>query len=271
MALAVPEFIQLVRKFTRDFPKANELRGIAESTDAEIGMCVMLALDDYNITPPPIRQVSIQEHPSTGLLLLGTLTQLFLSSGILQYRNDLKYSDGGVAVNIWDKGPAYIGNAMMFAQLYEKQKIALKRSINVSNGFGIVQSAEFNIYNYTAFFGGDYVTTSSTGSGLGGLAIPAPYQLNPGNLMIPISVKTASDKLFFTIPDWHLSSSTPNVYEFIFVHNLGFNPVEALVLDDMNQDVTAGLMIQYVSENHLIVRVNGLSNTFAGSIQAFVR
>jgi len=272
MALALPEFVQLVRKFCRDFPKANELRGVAESTDTEIAMCVMLALDDYNMTPPPIRQVSLETHPSTHLLLLGTLTQLFLSAGILQMRNQLSYSDGGVAVNVWDKGPMYVGNATMFANLYEQKKIALKRSINISNGFGIVQSAEFNLYNFTAFFGGDYVTTSSSGTLLGGgLAIPGPYPNYQGNVLIPVVVKASSAVTQFTVADWKASSTTPDIWEFIFVHNLGVAVPEVLILDSNNNDVTSSLNTQYVSNNHVIIRVTSIANIFNGSIQAFVR
>lgn len=271
MSVAMPEFVQLVRKFIRDFPKANELRGLAESTDSEIAMCVMLALDDYNTSPPPIRHVSLEAHPSAHLIVLGALVQLFLSNGILQLRNQLSYQDGGILVSVWDKGPAYLGNAQMIAQLWEKKKLDLKRSINIANGFGVVQSAEFNIYNYTAFFGGDFVTTNSVATPSGGLAIPSPYPNDPTRQFTSENVRHASNALHFVLPDWHLSSAGPDLYEYVYVHNLGFLNVSVSVLDMLDQDVTNSLDIRYLSENHLVIRVNGLINTFEGIIQCFVR
>lgn len=264
MGLAVPEFIQLVRKFCCDFPRANELRGVAECTDPEIAMYAMLALDDYNSTPPLIAPVPFESHPSTGLLLLGAVTYYFMSKGILQLRNSLSYSDGGIAVNVWDKGPAYAGNAQMFGQLWESKKIAIKRSINISNGWGVVQSAEFNLYNYTTFFGGDYTPglspLVSQNSGFPGGVVQGGATMKRATAVVPIALN-----------NWSQASGNMNRFEFIFVHNLNFKDVELIVLNAQGQNITDGIGIDFASENHLFIYVNRLDNTFIGSIQAFVR
>ena len=70
----------------------------------------MLALDEFNMTPPIIAPYHFENFPSQSLLLLGTVCYSLLSNGILQTRNNLKYSDGGQNIMIWDKGPAYIYN-----------------------------------------------------------------------------------------------------------------------------------------------------------------
>lgn len=264
MSLAMPEFIQLVRKFICDFPKANELRGVAESTDPEIALYAMLALDDYNSTPPLIAPVAFEGHPSTGMLMLGTLCHLFMSKGILQLRNSLSYSDGGVSVNVWDKGPAYAGNAQMFGQMWESKKIALKRSINLSAGWGVVQSSEFNLYNYTSYFGGDYIP------GVTGLV--SPGSLYPGGVLGGQgTMKRATGVVPITIPDWHPVTANPNRFEFVFVHNLNYQNVELIVMNEQGHDISNGVGIDYASVNHLFIYVNRLDNIFAGSIQAFVK
>lgn len=261
MALAVPEFVQLVRKFCCDFPRANELRGVAECTDSELAMYSMLALDDYNSTPPLIASVPFENHPSTGLLLLGAVTYYFMSKGILQLRNSLSYSDGGIAVNVWDKGPAYAGNAQMFGQLWESKKIAIKRSINISNGWGVIQSAEFNLYNYTSFFGGDYVPGVNPASA----GFPGGVSGGLG------TAKRATGVVPIALANWNIASGDPNRFEFVFFHNLNFANVELIILNEQGTDITDGVGIDLASDNHLFIYVNRLDNTFNGSIQAFVR
>ena len=160
------ELIKSVRKFMKDFPKLNELKGIEESSDSDLRMYSMMALDDFNMTPPILAPYHFESFPSNSLLMLGTVCYAFLSNGILQHRNNIQYADGGQNVNVWDKGTAYMGNAALFAQLWERQKVAIKRSINLSNGYGVVQSADFNLYSYMAMYGGDYIV-STTGTELG--------------------------------------------------------------------------------------------------------
>jgi hypothetical protein len=245
-----------VRKFIKDFPKLNELKGVEESSDSDIMLYSFLALDDYNLTPPVISPVHFESFPSHSLLLLGTVCYSLLSNGILQHRNSISYQDGGQNVNVWDKGPAYMGNAKLFAQLWESKKIALKRSINMSNGYGIVQSADFNLYSYMAMYGGDYIV-STTGTELGTSPMPLSY---PGNIpvcgdlgILPPKLKTKT--INFLITDW-APDADPNYYSMHFYHNLLCREVVLVIEDPLTmEDLSSKIKIFRVSENQVLLKV----------------
>ena len=250
------ELIKSVRQFMRDFPKLNELRGVEESSDIDLKLYSMLALDEFNMTPPVIAPYHFGNFPSNSLLLLGTVCYALASHGILQFRNNLQYADGGQNVNIWDKGPAYMGNANIFSQKWMQQTIALKRSINLSNGYGVVQSADFNLYSYMAMYGGDYIV-STTGTELGTSPIPLSY---PGNIpvagdlgILPPKIKTQVTK--FSISDW-APDADPNSYSLHFYHNLLCREVVVVIEDPLTLlDLSSQIRVYRVSENQVLLKV----------------
>ena len=91
-----PTFIGQVRDYMRDFPEFNALVDGEETSDGLISLCADLAADDFSSTMPPIGNFTVETHPSLYLLLLGTVIQVLRSAGILQARNNLNYSDGGL-------------------------------------------------------------------------------------------------------------------------------------------------------------------------------
>jgi len=138
-----------LRLFLNDTPKLNRLIRKEESTDEKLDLAILLAIDDYKITPPPLGIVSVENFPSIWLLLYGATIQVLRSAGLLQARNELVYQAGNVSVRIYDKGPAYQSWIENFRQEYEEKKRTFKISLNIASAMGGgVQSEYANLMAY---------------------------------------------------------------------------------------------------------------------------
>jgi hypothetical protein len=133
-------FVGQVREYLRDFPELNALLDGFENSDVIINLCADLAADDFSTTSPPIGYFTVESHPSFYLLFIGTVIQVLRSAGILQARNNLNYSDGGLTVATSDKASMYLTWANTFYQEYELKKRSMKISMNAAGGFGGVGS-----------------------------------------------------------------------------------------------------------------------------------
>lgn len=152
-------FVGQVREYLRDFPELNALLNGFENSDVIINLCADLAADDFSTTPPPIGRFTVESHPSFYLLFIGTVIQVLRSAGILQARNNLNYSDGGLTVATSDKAPMYLTWANMFYQEYELKKRSLKLSMNAAAGYGGIRSE----YSWVGAYG-QYVGLASIDS-----------------------------------------------------------------------------------------------------------
>lgn len=152
MALsAVPGTLrESVRAYMRDFTQFNALIDAEETPDSLIDLCIFLSVDDWNSTPP-VSSVGITNHPSKYLLLISSTIQVLRSAGILQSRNRLNYSDGGITVGTSDKAPEYMSWINQMLQEYEDKKRRLKRSLNAELAYGGVYS-EYSYVNYAGGF-----------------------------------------------------------------------------------------------------------------------
>ena len=271
MTWALPDLIKNVRKFIKDFPKLNELKGIEESSDGDLALYAMMALDDYNMTPPLIAPSTFESFPSNSLLMLGTVCYALMSNGVLQHRNSISYQDGGQNVNVWDKGPAYMGNASMFAQLWESRKMALKRAINISNGYGIIQSADFNLYSYMTMYGGDYII-STTGTEIGKSPVPLSY---PGNMPVSgsgsIVPKLKTQAVVFKDTDF-APDADPSLYSLHFYHNLLCREVNVILEDPTTlEDLSSKIKVFRMTENQIILKVSRIPDgRLTGLVQCSV-
>jgi len=146
-------FIEQVRDYMRDFPEFNALTPGEETSDSLINLCADLAADDFSTTMPPIGQFTVESHPSLYLLLLGTVIQILRSAGILQARNNLNYSDGGLTVATSDKAPIYQAYANWIIGEYERKKRTLKISLNAGTAYGGVRSEYSWIGAYGQYIG----------------------------------------------------------------------------------------------------------------------
>jgi hypothetical protein len=138
-----------LRLFLNDTPELNRLIRKQESTDEKLDLAILLAIDDYNITSPPLGAVSVENFPSVWLLLYGATIQVLRSAGLLQSRNELVYQAGNVSVRIFDKTQLYQSWIAQFMADYERKKQNFKISQNIACALGDgVQSEYANLMAY---------------------------------------------------------------------------------------------------------------------------
>jgi hypothetical protein len=141
--------IGLVRAKLRDYPELNRLVSGQETSDRQIAMAMVEAIDDYNTSPPLIEGATLESFPSISLLVNGTIIYVLQSIGLLQTRNMMNYSDGqGVQTGVNDKTPMLLQWIQLFTQQYEAKKLRLKKAINLNgalNGSGV--PSEYSIIN----------------------------------------------------------------------------------------------------------------------------
>ena len=146
------ELVGMFRLYLRDFPELNRLIKGQETSNRMIAWAIIDALDDYNTTPPFIGQASITNFPSISLLREGTVIRVLESVGLLQLRNQMNYSDGGVSVSVSDKAQFLMGWIQMLRNSYEQKKVRIKSSLNVEMAFeGDGASSEYFVVNGTYF------------------------------------------------------------------------------------------------------------------------
>ena len=131
---------RLLRLFLNDTVELNRLIRRSESSDEKLDLALQLAIDDYNITPPPLGNSDIVNFPSLYLLLYGATIQVLRSAGLLHARNDVIYNSGGLTVRLWDKTQLYQSWIRDFVTEYERKKLTLKisQNINASLASGVI-------------------------------------------------------------------------------------------------------------------------------------
>ena len=139
---------RLVRLFMNDTPELNRLIRAEESSDEKIDLAIVLAINDYNITPPLLGAVQVANFPSLYLLIYGTAINLLRSNGILQSRNELTYSSGGVSVRIFDKTQLYQSWIANFLADYERKKAQFKIAENINCSLAVGVASEYSVLNY---------------------------------------------------------------------------------------------------------------------------
>lgn len=133
----IKAYIALVRAKMRDYPELNRLVAGQETSDRQIALALLAALDDYNSTPPLLPDVSLTAFPSKELLVTGAIIEVLESVGLLQTRNHMNYSDGqGIQVGVNDKAPQLLQWANNFRSRYEQKKGRLKVAINLKEALG---------------------------------------------------------------------------------------------------------------------------------------
>ena len=132
-------FVQNVRLFTRDHPQLNRLVSGEESNDRIIAWAVMDALSDFNGTPPVLgyaRLEDLLQFNQHALLLRMTTCSLLESVGLLQTRNHINYSNGGINVGVNDKTPLIMNWLQYFKGTTEQMKVRVKTQMNINQILG---------------------------------------------------------------------------------------------------------------------------------------
>lgn len=144
--LTLDQAVQLVRGFTRDYPELNRLIAGEESSNRQIVWAILDTLDDWNTTPP-LTHFSISNFPSRYLLVRGSVISLLESIGLLQTRNQLSFSDGGIQVGINDKTPFIQRWLEMFKNTYEHKKERFKVAYNIETAWEGGINSEYRFVN----------------------------------------------------------------------------------------------------------------------------
>jgi len=132
-------FVQTVRLFTRDFSQLNRLIAGEESNDRIIAWATMDAISGFNGTPPWVGDWSIDTFlmkSQQALLLRLTVTTLLESVGLLQTRNHINYSNGGINVGINDKTPLIMNWLQYFKSSTDQMVQKVKVSANIESILG---------------------------------------------------------------------------------------------------------------------------------------
>jgi len=142
-------FVSLVRSYLRDFPELNRIVSGQESSDRQILWAIFDALSDFNGTPPFIGNATIDdlmEKSQHALLLRMTTISLIESVGLLQTRNHINYSNGGISVGVNDKTPMLMNWLQYFKATTEQMKQRVKVSMNIEGILGSSNRGVFSEY-----------------------------------------------------------------------------------------------------------------------------
>ena len=148
--VALTEFVQRIRHFMRDFPELNRLIKGEEHSDRFIIYAIQEALEDFNTTVP-VTSYTLDNFPSPYILRQGAVVILLESSVVLQTRNHISFSDGGIQVAA-DKVPLYQSLIQLFSSKYERMKQNYKIYLNIEGGWGSGPYSEYRWVN--GFYGG---------------------------------------------------------------------------------------------------------------------
>ena len=149
-------FIQTVRFFTRDHPQLNRLIKGEESSDRMIAWAILDFLSDFAGTPPPLGYYTLDQLFQLNyqsFALLGTCVALLQSVGILQTRNHLQFSDGGISVGVSDQAPMWMQWIRDFSNKYEQEKISRKVSLNISQLIGTFAGSHSEYFFVNGWYG----------------------------------------------------------------------------------------------------------------------
>lgn len=138
--------VNQIRSFLRDYPELNRLIKGVENSNRQIVWAIVDCLDDFNTTPPFTR-FTLDNFPSKSLLIRGTVITLLESVGLLQTRNQLSFSDGGIQVGVSDKTPYLQSWIQLFRNQYEEKKQRLKVAYNIELGWGGGLHSEYRFVN----------------------------------------------------------------------------------------------------------------------------
>lgn len=144
--IKIKAFVNMVRLFLRDYAELNRLVSGVEHSDRQIVWAILDTLDDYNTTPP-FTSNSITDFPSQHVLLRGVAASLLESLGVLQTRNHLQFSDGGLTVGVNDKTEYLQRWVQLFRSQYEEKKMKIKIASNIERAWGGGLQSEYRFVN----------------------------------------------------------------------------------------------------------------------------
>lgn len=141
-------FVESVRAYTRDYPELNRLVAGEESTNRQIAWAVLDALSQFNGTPH-LTNYSLDEllqRNQAMLMLRLTVICLIEQVGLLQTRNHINYSTGGINVGVNDKTPLLMQWLQYFRATADQLLTRVKVALNIEGILGPSNSGVFSEY-----------------------------------------------------------------------------------------------------------------------------
>jgi hypothetical protein len=131
-------FIQAVRLYMRDFTELNRIVSGEETSDRQIAWSMLDALADFNGTPH-LTSYSFEDlltRNQQALLLRMTTITVIESVGLLQTRNHINYSNGGINVGVNDKTPLLMKWLQYYKAFTDQLKQRVKVALNIEGILG---------------------------------------------------------------------------------------------------------------------------------------
>ena len=129
-------YVVLIRLYMNDTPELNRLIRDYENNDARIVMAINMVLDDWSMTDPRRINYSVDNFPSSSMLIKGAVIELLRGTGMLHSRNRLAYNAGGLSVQLWNKAQDYMTWANSLVNEYESKKRSLIKQLHLSAAYG---------------------------------------------------------------------------------------------------------------------------------------
>ena len=131
-------FVQIVRNYLRDHPELNRLVAGEETSDRMVAWCVLDALSNFNGQTPITRYTleDLIDKQQQHLLLRMTVECVIESVGLLQTRNHINYSDGGLNVGVNDKTPLLMNWLQYYRSFTEQRLQKVKVALNIESILG---------------------------------------------------------------------------------------------------------------------------------------
>ena len=149
------QYVMTIRLFLRDFPALNRLVAGEESSDRMIAWAVIDAIEEFNGNPPIIGTYTFSDlisNQQASLLRKGTLVNLLMSVGILQTRNHLPFSDGGLNVQVSDKTPLLQSWIQLFRRQWEMGMNRVKAQWNIEQLLGGPSGAHSEYFALAGYY-----------------------------------------------------------------------------------------------------------------------
>lgn len=125
------QLVSMMRLYLRDFSHLNRLIEGEETSDRMIAWAILDAVQDFNTTPPFIGNIGLESLVSIPMLRDKVVCTILESLYILQTRNQVNYSDGGISFSISDKGQALYSFIQLLQQRYDMRVAKMKAALNV--------------------------------------------------------------------------------------------------------------------------------------------
>ena len=136
----------MLRAFLGDTVEDNKLIAGQELSDDKLSLALDLALDEYN-NFPPFEARTFFTFPSLALIIHGSAIQALIMAGLIQTRNYLNFSDGGIQEVISDKAPGYQSWIANLVTRYQQEALNQKTALNMERNFGVIGSPYGNVFD----------------------------------------------------------------------------------------------------------------------------